>query len=627
MTLDMWIVLITLAVALFFFITEWVRVDVVALCMMVVLMLTQLLTVNEAVAGFANSSVLTIVFLFVVGGAVMQTGLADTIGYNILRVAGQKEVRLIVVLMLATAFLSSFMSNTGTVALLFPSVVILARQAKISPAKLLMPLSFGSMLGGAATMIGTPPNLLVNDVLKSAGLTQFSFFSFTPLGVALSLFGTALMVVVGRHLLPNEPARPETEQNETAKDLADRYHLLEHMKRLVIQENSPLVGQSLAESNLRHGYGLTVLKVMRPSDTVRLSDIGHNLDTRKPRQTPLIPTAGMVFQAKDELIVEGQAEQMEQAAGELHCVITPAKPKDIKAIISKELGIAEIVLPPRSNLIDKTLADSNFANTYKLTVLEVHRPPHGEALLLNTPLRFGDTLLVQGWWEHILALRSQRRDFVLLGNPEEEMGPPHRHKAGTALFILLVMIVVMVTGYVPGLGEISVMTVALMAGLAMVLTGCLDMEEAYASIDWKSVVLIGGILPISTAMEKVGLVSLMATTMVNNLGGSSPYIILLSFFLLTGGLTQLISNTAAAVIIAPLALAIAQQLNIQPQALLMTVAVAASCAFLTPVGSPTNTIIMGVGNYRFKDFFKAGLPMFILCMVLTVLLLPLLFPF
>ena len=627
MTLEMWLVLAVLATAIFFFVTEWVRVDVVALGVALALTLTNVLSSGEALAGFANPSVLTVLFLFVVGGAVMQTGLATLIGQQILKVAGTSETRLLVVLMLAVSVLSAFMSNTGTVAVLLPAVVSLGHKAKISPSKLLIPLSYGAMLGGAATLIGTPPNLLVNDVLREAGLPVFGFFSFLPLGILLVIVGTAVMALIGRNLLPDHRPNGAREAAETAQDLAERYHLAENMRRLTIPAESGLVGQTLETARFRRDYQVTVLKIMRPSDHVRLSDLGHNIETKRPRDTPIVPTAQTTLLAGDHLIVEGRLGNIERAADTFALAVEPPKPKDIKALVGHDIGVAEVIIRQRSRLIGKTLATSNFGDVYKLTVLEVRRPPNIAPLHRDTTLRFGDVLLVQGWWSNILKLKEMEQDLIVLGHPEEDMGPPHSRKATLALLIMLAMIVLMAVGKLPFIGEVDVVTVSLLGAVAMIVMGCVTMDEAYHAIDWKSIVLIAGVLPISTAMSKVGLVDVLANGLVDGLGGYGFYVVMIGLFLLTSVLTQFMSNTATAVLIAPLALATAQTLGAQPHAFLMTVAIAASCAFATPVASPTNTMVMGAGSYTFMDYTKSGMVMLLVSLVITVAVLPLLFPF
>lgn len=623
MSIEMWLVLAILVTAVVLFVTEWVRVDAVALGVVLALMLTGVLTTNEALAGFSSTAVLTITFLFIVGGAVWQTGLADAIGQRILQVAGTSEIRLLVVLMVAVALLSGFMSNTGTVAVLLPAVVILAKRAKISPAKLLIPLSFGSMLGGAATLIGTPPNIIVNDALKAAGYEPFGFFTFSPIGLILIVIGIGFMLLIGRVLLPNHVIHdPHADEEDNPQELLRTYHLEEYLHRLHIPKTSPLVNKTIAESNLRHDFDVTALKIMRPpANGFALVDMGHNRDSRHPRSVPILPERDTQLKVNDDLVVEGNLHDVKWAAEYWQLEVHPSKPKDIKALLGKDVGIAEVVLPPRSKLIGKTLTSSRFGNTYNLKVLKISRPAEPQPLdPKETILRFGDILLVQGRWEDIQAMRNKKRDFVVVGEPETMAGAPHRDKAGMALLILLVMVGLMVWGGLP------LVAVALMAALAMVLLGCLTAEEAYRSIEWRSLVLIAGMLPMSTALEKVGLVDAAAQGLVTTLGSMDVRLLIAGLFLLTALFTQVLSNTATTVVIAPVALAAAQTLGVAPQALLMAVAIAASMAFATPVASPTNTLVMGAGDYRFGDYLKVGVPLMLLMMLVTVIILPWFFP-
>ncbi len=624
MTLEMWLTLGILAAAIVLFVTEWLRVDVVALGVVVALMLVGVLTTGEALAGFASTAVLTIASLFIVGGAVLNTGLAAMLGRRILRVAGTSELRLTVIIMLAVAVMSGFMSDTGVVAVMLPALISLAGAANIAPSKLLIPLAYGSLLGGASTLIGTPPNIIVTDLLQENGLRPFEFFSFTPMGAILIVAGVVYMALIGRQLLPDRRRKQHDIQRvETPEELVELYRLPDNLYRLRVRRRSPLIGETIAGSQLGAQYGLNVLEVRRKAATgpPRLAaepqasegpdGMRHILSQQNPSLMP-----------DDVLIVQGPATAVSQAAARWNLAILPAPVDEPDTLITDEIGIAEVVLPPRSSLIGRTLRDLRFGSRYHLTVLAIRRPGSDEPLdLKDTPLRFGDTLLVQGSWTDILALRRQRRDFVVMGEPEATRGAPNRPKAPIALAILAGMLVLMVTEL------ISVTAASMLAGLAMVLTGCLTMDEAYEAIDWKSVVLVAGMLPMATALEKVGLVGVAATGLTSVLGGLGPQGILAGLFLLTSIFTQVLSNTATTVLVAPIALATAQSLGVSPYPLLMAVAIGASTAFGSPVASPVNTLVMGAGSYRFSDYIKAGVPMILLVMAVTVLVLPLLWPF
>jgi di/tricarboxylate transporter len=623
MTLEMWITLGILIAAIFLFVTEWLRVDVVAIAVMVALMLTGLLTAQEAIAGFSNPAVLTIAALFIVGGGVMQTGLAASIGERILKVAGTHPGRLTLVIMTAVALLSAVMSDTGTVAVLLPAIISLGVSARISPSKLLIPLSYGSLLGGATTLIGTPPNIIVSDLLREQGLQPFRFFDYTPIGLALFATGALFMVSIGRRLLPDHKPKQDVQRVETPEELLSLYRLPDNLFRLRVRRSSEVVGKTLLESRLRQDYGLTVLDILRPNpngsnpkDTRLKTDNGHIEFTSKP------PSPEATIQAGDILIVQAVPNDVSHAAAALNLGVQPAQSRDDTSLISSEVGIAEVLLPPRSSLLGKSLVDVQFGSVYHLTVLGINRPGVEESLdLKETGLRFGDTLLVQGPWKNILDLKDKRRDFVVMGQPEQVLDAPARAKAPLALLVLIGMLLVMITNLMP------LATASMLAALVMILTGCLSIDDAYDAVDWKSIVLIAGMLPMATALEKVGLVDLAAQGFTQGLGDLGPMLILGGFFLLTSMFTQVLSNTATTVLVAPIALATAVQLGVQPYAFLMGVAIAASMAFASPVASPANTLIMGAGHYRFSDYIKVGLPLICLTLLVAMLVLPLIFPF
>lgn len=621
MTFEQTLTLAILGIAILLFISEWLRVDVVALSVVAALMLSGILSIDEAIAGFASPIVLTIAALFVVGGAVMQTGLAGTIGRRILTIAGNSQMRLTVVIMMAVALLSGFMSDTGTVAVLLPAIISLAWNAQISPSKLLIPLSFGALLGGAMTLIGTPPNIIVSDLLRSSDLEPFGFFAYTPLGLLLLLGGIGYILLVGRRLLPEQQARQEIQRVETPEELVALYRLPDNIFHLRVRRGSTLAGLSLGESRVRQEYGVTVLGVLRAPDMRELAKLGERRLLVQAEPDLLPPEANTRLAADDLLVVQGESNDVSHAAAALNLAVQPVETGTSDALINHEIGVAEVLLPPRSSLVGKTIVETRFGTLHHLTVLGIRRPgAEGQLDLKSTPLRFGDTLLVQGPWTNILALRNLRRDFVVIGQPETMVGAPARKKAPLALLILLGMLVLMVTNWMP------VAAASMVAALAMILAGCLTIDDAYAAVDWKSIVLIAGMLPMSTALEKVGLVELAANGLTVAFGSLSPLVTLASLFLITSLFTQVLSNTATTVLIAPIALVAAQNLGVQPQAFLMAVAVAASMAFATPVASPVNTLVMGAGNYRFSDYMKVGVPLIFITLIISVLVLPLLWP-
>ena len=628
MTPDMLLTLAILVIAIVLFVTEWVRLDVVALGVMVALMLTGLVTTAQGLAGFANPTVISIGALFIVGGAVFQTGLAAMLGDSILRLAGGSETRLLLVLMVSIAVMSAFISSTGVVALMLPAIVSLAASLKVNTSKLLIPLAYSALLGGALTLIGTPPNLLASETLRAAGYAPFDFFSFTPLGVVLLAAGVLFMLTIGRRLLPDRKPEQTFQKASTPGELFTLYRLPDNLFRLRVQDQSPLIGKKLGECGLRDQFGVNIISLRHATPSN-----GRPLPLTLP--LPLLPlqdhdedlyhpTPETVFQADDLLLVQGSADAVSKAAGYWKLAIIAAAPVVEDDVITNEVGIAEVLIRPRSTLIDRTLSEVRFGSTYRLTVLDIRRPgADGPLSLKDVRLKFGDMLLVQGEWKDIFALKRQRQDFIVMGEREAiEIGAFTRHeRAPVALAILIAMVVVV------ALNILELAPAALLAGLGMVLTGCLKMDEAYDAIDWKSLVLIAGMLPMSTALVNVGLVDAVARGFTDTLGAYGPLAVLAGLFLLTVLFTQMLSNTATTVLIAPIALAAAQNLGVDAHAMVMGVAVAASMAFATPIASPVNTLVMTAGHYRFTDYTRVGLAMIVLTFALSVLVLPLLFPF
>ncbi len=618
----------TIAILLFavlFFLTEWLRIDLVALIVVIALMLTDVLTPAEAIQGFSSSAVITIAALFIVGGAIFQTGLAAIIGEQILRVAGRNETRLVIVLMVAVAGLSGFMSNTGTVAVLLPAVLSLATSAQISAARLMMPLAFASSLGGALTLIGTPPNIIVNNTLRDEGMATFAFFDYTPVGFILLIGGIGFMFFLGRHLLPKTDAPKPDARLETPEELLNMYRLPDNIYRLRVREASPIKGQTIGRLALPERYELVVLEVLRPSEPTPLVKFGtQQITIESSRVNSIYPRADTTLQHNDVLLVRGSEEAMGRAIADLTLSLQPVSPNDHEAIINQEGGIAEVLITPRSEVIGKTLVDVRFGKRYRLTVLSLRKPgeaPNTEHDIKNTRLETGDILLVQGLWRDILALKEQVHDYVVLGQPEARMGAPHRQKAPLAALIMFGMVLLLVLDMMP------TVQAALLAAVVMILTGCLTMDEAYDAMDWKSLILIAGMLPMSTALVKVGLIDDLANGLTASVGEIGPLAVLAALFIVTMLFTQVLSNTATAVIIAPLALITARDLDVSPDPLLMGVAMAASMAFASPVASPVNTLVMGAGNYKFIDYVKVGVPLSLLMFVLSMLVIPILFPF
>ncbi len=599
---EAWVTLIILFGAIFLFISEWLRVDVVAFGVIVMLALTGILTPAEALSGFSSTVVWLIVALFIVGGAVFKTGLASRISDRILALAGKDERRLLIVLMVAIAAMSGFISNTGTVAVFLPAVLLIAKQLKVPASQLLIPLAFASSLGGAMTLIGTPPNLVASSILETNGMRGFAFFDFLPIGSALVAVGVLYFVLLGKRILP--AALPSEESDAVPMEaLLEDYQLQDRVFRLHVRKSSPLSGKTLLEAQLGT-FGVTVVEISREGAIIR-------------------PNAKTQLMAGDILLVKGEERAVHQVIAENSLALLPHTSADPSAVISAEYGIAELIVSPHSRLIGKTLEELRFADTYCLFVLDIRRASGNVAPPLhNVPLAFGDVLLVQGKYSHIVDIPKKHAHDLVLISPEAVQSRFFAHaKAPLTLAILLGMLALLVTQL------LEPVTAALLASLLIVLTRCLTMDEAYQAIDWRSVFLIGGMIPLSTALVKTGVVNEVAQFIAATFGNASPLVVMAVMFLLTSTLTQVLSNTATSVILVPVAFAIAQNLGIQPQALVMTIALAASMAFATPIASPVNTLVMAAGNYRFVDYARAGLPLVALSFAVTVLLVPVLFPF
>jgi len=571
MTLEMWITIGLLSGAILLFITEWLQVDLVALGVVIGLMVSGILTPDEALAGFSSPIVITVAALFVVGGAVMETGLADTISQKIVHFAGESRFRLLFLIMGTVALLSGFISDTGTVAVMAPAIISISRKKGINPSKLLIPLS--------------------------------QFFDFTPIGLTLLISGILFLALTSRWLLPDHKPRTELQRVDSPEELVQVYKLPEDLYRLRVRTQSPLAGKTLLQSDLRSTFEVTVLEILRSGS--RVGDNRLNLLENDSVSIKLSPDT--VVYPNDILICQGKINDITHVAATLQLGVQPAEAKDQKSLVNNEVGVAEILLPPRSRLIGKTLVSARFGSLYQLTVLAINRPGvEGSLSLKETKLQFGDTLFAQGPWKNIRALTDQRRDFVVVGQPEALKGIPPRSKMILSSLILAGMLIFLVTNWLP------VATTVLIA--------------AFLIVDWKSIILIAGMLPMTTALQKVGLVEVGSDWMASTLGGLGELPTLATLFLITALFTQVISNTATTVLVAPIAFSLALRLGYQPQAFLMLVAIAASTAYASPVASPVNTLVMGSGNYRFRDYLRVGIPLILISMLITILLLPLLWP-
>ncbi len=622
-----------LAVTVGLFVFSKLRADLVALMALLALFLTGILTAPQVLAGFADSTTIMVAGLFVVSEGLARTGITAWLGQFLMRQAGNSERRLLVVLMIGTALLSAVLSNTGTVAMLLPAVVAAAWRIGGLPSRFLIPLAFSANVGGLITLIGSPPNIVVSNTLAAAGYGEFGFFEFAFIGIPVTIAAILYMVLVGQRLLPAHTTgdRP-VDLESTVSALAESYRLPGKLFWVRVRNGSPLAGKTLAESGLGRDFGVSVLAVDRPAATdlddasraARRRLIARQYAERFPGNGEPMPGPDTVIRAQDSLLVKGNPQVVESLVERFNVgvqVVDSETGQLAGLLLSQEVGVAEVILPPRSDYAGRSLLGSQIAEKFDVQVITLRR---GDKLLprRETALEFGDALLVRGQWSAIDRLRQESRNFVVVGEPEAlakqviELTP----RSLVALLALTGMVILMATSTLP-----AVMAV-LLAAVVMVLAGCLSMDSAYRSISWQTVVLIAATLPLSTALEVTGGATLIANALVTTLGAFGPLVLMAGVFLLTSALSQVMSNTATAVLLAPIVLQAALSLGIAPEPMLIMVAVGAAAAFLSPIASPTNTLVYSPGAYTWGNFARVGLPLLLIVLLVSLLVVPLAWP-
>lgn len=591
------------------FVTGKPRMDVVALLPMVGLALVGIVTVPEALAGFSDPNVILIAALFVVGEGLVRTGVANQIGDFLLRHSAGSEARLLVLLMLAVAGLGSVMSSTGVVAIFIPVVLLVSARRKLAPGRLMMPLAYAGLMSGMMTLVGTAPNLVVDSALRHAGHAGFGFFSITPFGVVILAAGIGYLLVARRWFSPPDTGDAAERRRRQMSDFVRDYRLEGREYRLRIGWNSPLAGQTLEQAGGRRRVSANVVAIERQK--------GSHSEILEPR-------ADLALQGGDVLLIdlaEPPEEEQMRLMAEWKLETLPLRGRYFTDR-SREIGMAEVLVPPDSSLVGRTAMETTFRSRFRLNVIGLRRGSEAlEGALAAEKLRAGDTLLVIGRWKHIRNLKKHTHDFVLLSLPAEiDEVAPAASKAPGALVALGVMVLLMITGWVPNV------IAALLACLLMGALRCVTLETAYRAIQWPSLILIVGMIPFSTALQKTGGVDLAVQGLLRVFGDSEPRLLLAALFALTSLIGLFVSNTATAVLMAPIALSAAHALGVSPYPFAMTVALASSAAFMTPVSSPVNTLVMVPGKYRFGDFVRIGVPFTIVVMILTVLLVPWLLP-
>jgi di/tricarboxylate transporter len=596
LTLENILVLSILGVAVILFVSEKLRVDVVAMIVLTLLVLTGLVTIEQAFSGFASPAVITVWAVFIVSGGLTRSGVADSIAQLIVRLAGTNPLRLTVLIMLGVGVMSAFMNNIGAVAILLPAVVSISRATRISPSKLLIPLAWASLMGGNMTMIGTPPNILASGILETYGdLEPFQFFDFLPMGIIILSSGVFYMLLVGRRLLPNRTSSAELSKN---------YQIEDYLTEFRVMPGSPLIGKTVKETDLDNRYGLNVIHIhlcCQDSETAA-------------------PTSEHRLEEGDELHIEAKPDAILQAEQTLK--LQPVPDREIQPWedepTQSAFELAEVVLSPKSSLNGKTFKEIDFRARYGLSVLALrHQSKMVYSRMGDRPLNFGDSLLVQGPVENINRLRSDR-NFLLLDMPKLEKR--RVKKAPIAIFILLGVLMVVSTSL------LHVSIAMFIGALLMVLSGTLTMDEAYQSIEWKAVFLIAGMLPLGLAMESTGTAQFLADQIINLIGDLGPMAVMLGIYIMTGLLTEVMSNAAATVLAVPIAIDAARSLGADPHAFVMAIVIAASTSFLMPIGHQVNVLVYGPGGYKFFDYTKVGVWLNLLLLIMTAIFLPIIWP-
>ena len=633
----MTITLIVLVITVAMFIWGRVRADIVALTALAALLVLGILTPAEALAGFSSPIVIMMIGLFVVGGAIMQTGLAKLTGNKLMALSRGNETITFLLVMLVTSFIGAFVSNTGTVALMMPIIMSIAAGSGMQSSRFLMPLAFAGSLGGMLTLIGTPPNLVIDEVLTEAGYQPLAFFSFFPVGIIVIAIGIIVLMPLSKIFLSKSQGNKKKKNAKSLDDLVDEYRLLDNLHRFIVpssrtsaarDENGnqlDIVGKTLKELSIQKKYGVSIIEIRneKKSRLGLVKDVNQNM-----------AKSSSTIQVHDTLYIIGDEQKMQHFAQDYGL----RKMKDVK-IDFYDLGLTEIVVMPTSNFVGLRIGEANLRKRFGINVLGVKRGSSSSSSseggrggseyitdnLIAAKLHVGDMLLVQGEWTNLAHLTADTTNWVVLDQPEKTADKVLLdYKAPVAAAIMLLMIAMMVFDFIP----VAPVTAVIIAGLLTVFAGCFrNVEAAYKTINWESIVLIAAMMPMSTALEKTGASALVSQGLVDSLGAMGPTALLAGIYFTTSLMTMFISNTATAVLMAPIALVAAQQVGVSPYSFLFAVTLGASMCFASPFSTPPNALVMKAGGYTFMDYVKVGLPLQIIIGVVMTFVLPLLFEY
>ena len=616
--------LIILVITVALFIWGRVRADIVALTALAALLVLGILTPAEALAGFSSPIVIMMIGLFVVGGAIMQTGLAKLTGNKLMALSRGNETITFLLVMLVTSFIGAFVSNTGTVALMMPIIMSIAAGSGMQSSRFLMPLAFAGSLGGMLTLIGTPPNLVIDEILTEGGYQPLAFFSFFPVGIIVIAIGIIVLMPLSKIFLSKKQSGKKKKQGKSLDDLVDEYQLLDNLHRYIVPSRRPsaaldengeqmdIVGKTLKDLSIQKKYGVSIIEIRneKKSRLGLVKDVSQNM-----------AKSSSTIQVHDTLYIIGEEEKMKRFASDYGL----RKMKDVK-IDFYDLGLTEIVVMPTSNFAGLRIGDANLRKRFGINVLGVKRgDEYITDNLIAAKLHVGDMLLVQGEWTNLAHLATDTSNWVVIDQPEKTADKVLLdYKAPVAAAIMLLMIAMMVFDFIP----VAPVTAVIIAGLLTVFAGCFrNVEAAYKTINWESIVLIAAMMPMSTALEKTGASALVSQGLVESLGSMGPTALLAGIYFTTSLMTMFISNTATAVLMAPIALVAARQVGVSPYSFLFAVTLGASMCFASPFSTPPNALVMKAGGYTFMDYVKVGLPLQIIIGVVMTFVLPLLFPY
>lgn len=619
----MTITLIILFVTSALFLWGKLRSDLLALIALIALTVSGILNTNEAIAGFANPIVLMLAGLFIISGAITQTGLAKTLSTKLLQTAGDNELKLFILTMILAAVLGSFMSNAGTATLLLPIVFSMTREANLSARRFLMPMAFAASMGGMITLIGTPPVLIVSTTLVEYGYPELGFFTVLPIGIILLIVGLFFLWNSSKILTRNEKKQSSGfGEAKSPTELINEYQLADNLFRIKMNADSPMVGHELRKLNITKLYNISIIEIRRTSQgttSIFLKSAQHKL-----------AEADTILDSDDIIYVTGAFNDVKRFTNENNLLLIDTTQAEVnkKSIIKEmkfdDIGVAEAVVLSSSKLVNKAVKDSSFRNKYSVNILGIKRK--SEYLfnnVQNEKIQSGDSLLIQGTWTNVDELDNEESDLVVIGKPTEEATKVTiAHKATTAAIILVAMVLSIILKLLDPVVAISA------AAILMILTGCFrNIEAAYNTIRWQTVIFFAAMIPMATAMDKTGTFRLITDVLINTFDGYGPHILLAAFYFATLLITTFISNATSVILFAPIAIQTAQEMGISPYPFLFAVATASVMCLASPYSSSTNSIVMSPGGYSFGDFIKVGLPLQIIYMILMILVLPLLFPF